>query len=438
MLLLERAALDLELDDAAVELVDLLGLRFRLHAEPRRRLVHQVDRLVGEEAVGDVTVRQGRRGDDRAVGDADAVMDLVLLLDAAQDRDRVLDRGLADEDRLETPRQRRVLLDVLPEFVERGGADAMQLATCEHGLQHVGRVHRALGLAGADERVQLVDEDDDLAFGGGDLGEDGLQALLELAAELGAGDERTQIERQEALFLQAVGHVAMGDAQRQSLDDRGLADARLADQDGIVLGPARQHLDGAADLLVAADDRVELPFARGGREVARIFLERVVAFLGARRVGAAAFADFLDRAVQILWADALARQRLSGRRALQKRHRQEQALGGDEAVACLFGDLLGLGEEARQFGRKKDLGAPAFDARHLVEHRLDRGQHGLRIAARGADQVGREAFLVIEQDFEEMFRRDLLMAAPLRQGLCRLHESLGPFGVFLELHDLTP
>ena len=91
-------------------------------------------------------------------------MDLVFLLEAAQDRDRVLDRRLADEDRLEAPRQRRVLLDVLAVFVERGRADAMQLAARQRRLQHVGRVHRAFGLAGADERVQLVDEDDDLAL----------------------------------------------------------------------------------------------------------------------------------------------------------------------------------------------------------------------------------------------------------------------------------
>ena len=124
----------------------------------------------------------------RAVGDAHAVMDLVFLLDAAQDRDRVLDRGLADEDRLEAPRQRRVLLDVLAVFVERGGADAMQLAARQRRLQHVGGVHRPFRLARAHQRVQFVDEDDDLAFGGGDLGEHGFEALLELAAELGAGD----------------------------------------------------------------------------------------------------------------------------------------------------------------------------------------------------------------------------------------------------------
>ena len=117
-LLLQRLALDLQLHDAAVELVQFLGLRVDRHAQPRRGLVHQVDRLVGQKAVGDVAVGEGRRGDDRAVGDAHAVVQFVFLLDAAQDRDRVLDRGLADIDRLEAPFERGVLLDVLAVFVQ--------------------------------------------------------------------------------------------------------------------------------------------------------------------------------------------------------------------------------------------------------------------------------------------------------------------------------
>ena len=95
----------------------------------------------------------------------------------------------------------------------------------------------------------------------GDLVEHGLQPLLELAAILRAGDQRAHVERQQLLVLQALRHVAVDDAQRQALDDGGLADAGLADQHRVVLGAARQHLDGAADLLVAADHRVELAVA---------------------------------------------------------------------------------------------------------------------------------------------------------------------------------
>ena len=48
------------------------------------------------------------------------------------------------------------------------------------------------------------------------------------------------------------------DALREALRDGGLADARLADERGVVLGPPRQDLDDALDLLLAPDDRVEL------------------------------------------------------------------------------------------------------------------------------------------------------------------------------------
>ena len=40
----------------------------------------------------------------------------------------------------------------------------VQLAAREHRLQHVRRVHRPFGRAGADHGVQLVDEQDDLAL----------------------------------------------------------------------------------------------------------------------------------------------------------------------------------------------------------------------------------------------------------------------------------
>ena len=145
-------------------------------------------------------------------------------------------RRLADEDRLEAPLQRGVLLDVLAVLVERGGADAVQLAARQHRLEHVRGVHRALGRARADDGVQLVDEQDDLAGRVGDLLEHGLQALLELAAVLGAGHQRAQVQRDDALVLEPLGHVAAHDALGQALDDGGLADARLADQHRVVLG----------------------------------------------------------------------------------------------------------------------------------------------------------------------------------------------------------
>ena len=75
----------------------------------------------------------------------------------------LLERRLLDHDRLEAPLEGGVALDVLAVLVERGRADALQLAARQRRLEDVGRVDRALGRAGADERVQLVDEQDAVA-----------------------------------------------------------------------------------------------------------------------------------------------------------------------------------------------------------------------------------------------------------------------------------
>ena len=100
-----------------------------------------------------------------------------------------------------------------------------------------------------------------------DLLEQGLEPILELAPVLGPRHQRPQVEGHDLLLLQRFGHVPADDPLRQPLHDGGLADARLADQDGVVLRPPGQHLDHPPDLLVPADHRVQLPLLRQVGEV---------------------------------------------------------------------------------------------------------------------------------------------------------------------------
>ena len=287
--------------------------------------------------------------------------------------------------------------------------------------------------------MHLVDEQDDAALGRGHLVQHGLQPLLELAAIFRAGDQRAHVERQQLLVADRFRHVAVDDAQREALDDRGLADAGLADQHRIVLGAARQHLDGAADLLVAADDRIELARPRGLGEVAGVFLQRVIGVLGARRIGGAALAQIVDRGVQRLRRHAGVRQDLAGLGALLHRQREQQALDGDEGVAGLLGDLLRVVEDARRRRRQVELaGAGALHLRQLGEREFDLLQRLARIAARLVDQAGAQALLVVEQDLQNVLRRELLVALAKRQRLRGLDEAARPFGVFLEIHGFTP
>src|SRR5579864_4850317 len=124
--------------------------------------------------------------------------------------------------------------------------------------------------------MQLVDEQHDLALRVGNLLQHGLETLLEFATILRARHQRAEVEPDNALVLQAFGDVTPDDAARQAFDDGGLADAGFTDEHGVVLGAARKYLDDAADLLVAADHRIQLAFTGEVREVAPVALEGLV------------------------------------------------------------------------------------------------------------------------------------------------------------------
>src|SRR5581483_3477945 len=171
-----------------------------LRSLSRSGLVDEVDRLVGEMPVLDVAIGELRGGVERLVGDLHAMVRLVAVAQPTQDLHGVVDRRFLDADLLEAALECCVALEVLAVLVERRGADRLQLAARQCGLEDRGRVDRALGSTGADEIVQLVDEENDVAPLH-DLLHDLLQALLELAAVLRAGDERSEVERVDLLVL---------------------------------------------------------------------------------------------------------------------------------------------------------------------------------------------------------------------------------------------
>ena len=122
---------------------------------------------------------------------------LEIGLEPLHDLDRIGDRRLVDVDLLEAADQRAVLLEELAVFLVGGRADAADRAGGERRLQQVGCVHRAArGGAGADHRVDLVDEQDRARILLEFL-DDLLQPLLEIAAIAGAGEQRAHVERED-------------------------------------------------------------------------------------------------------------------------------------------------------------------------------------------------------------------------------------------------
>ena len=118
-----------------------------------------------------------------------------------------------------------------------------------------------------------------------------LEALLEIAAVLGAGNQRAQIERVQGAVAEHVGHLALDDQARQALGDGRLAHARLADVERIILAAPAQDLDRALDLDRAPDQRIDAPGLRLRIEIGGVLLKRAralavaLAFAGRRFVG---------------------------------------------------------------------------------------------------------------------------------------------------------
>ena len=187
----------------------------------------------------------------------------VLRRDTAQDCDGVLNRRLTNEHLLETAFKSGVLFDVLAVLIQGCCADHAELATGQHGLEHVARIHCSFrATTGTNDRVKFVDKGDDLAVRSFDLAQNSLEAFLEFTAILRARNHPGQIKSDQLLVLQRFGDVACDDSLGEAFDDGGLTDAGLTDQNRVVLGSTRQHLDHAANFAIATNHRVQLALAR--------------------------------------------------------------------------------------------------------------------------------------------------------------------------------
>jgi hypothetical protein len=158
-------------------------------------------------------------------------------------------------------------------FAERGGADSAELAASKRRLQHVRGIHRAFGSAGADDGVDLVDEEDDLALG--------LLYLLNNIFQRSSNSPRYLVpairsprsRETSSLSRKRLGHIAEA--------------MRIARPSAIAVLPTpaspmsiglflvrRERIWMMRDLFVAADDWVELVLLRELGERAGVLGER--------------------------------------------------------------------------------------------------------------------------------------------------------------------
>ena len=174
---------------------------------------------------------------------------------------------------LKPPGKGCVLLEILFVFSPGRGGDRPQFTAGERRLEHVGRIPLPRLAAGADQRVGLVDEENDRRWRLLDLVNHALEPVLEFTFHARARLQQAQVERAERNVLQRLRHVAIGDPLGESFDDRRLSDARLAGEDRVVLPSPREDVDDLPHLGLAAPHRIDLAGLRAAGEVDRVLIE---------------------------------------------------------------------------------------------------------------------------------------------------------------------
>ena len=185
------------------------------------------------------------------------VIGFVVLCNAVQHLNGFVYGRLIDRYRLETAFQCRILFDIFAVFFKGGGTNNLYFPTGECRLQDICCIHGTLRISGTYQIVHLIDKQNDVAFLL-HLCQQALDTAFKLSAELGTGNQRSQIQQVYLLIFQMHGNVSGVDPQSNSLGNCRFADTGFTDQTGIVLGAAGENLNHPCNFLIPSNDCVQL------------------------------------------------------------------------------------------------------------------------------------------------------------------------------------
>ena len=201
LLAFDGLALDLQLFDLTVERVYLFRLGVHFQTQFGCGFIDQVDCLIRQEPVGDISGRKGHGRDDSVIFDTHFVVGLITLFQTTKDRDRCGLIRLIDHHFLESTLQGFIGFKIFLILIERSSTDRPQVTTCQCWFEDVRCVHRTGTLTGSDQGVYLINEQDDLTRSRNHFVDDAFESFLELTLVLSAGNQRTHIEGVDLFLL---------------------------------------------------------------------------------------------------------------------------------------------------------------------------------------------------------------------------------------------
>ncbi len=185
---------------------------------------------------------------------------------------------------------------------------------------------------------------------------------------------------------------------------------------GLFLVRRCQDLDGAPDLVVAADDRVELALLRPLGEVDGVLLQGLALLLGVGIVHRLATAHLVDGLLQRALAGAGIAQQVAELAPVVHRREHEQ-LGGDVLIIALLGQLVRLVEQAPEVVGDVHVSGRTLDLRQALQGLAQTGAQPVDVDVRLGQQVACRAALLVQQGQHQVCRLDELVVATHRETL---------------------
>ena len=108
------------------------------------------------------------------------------------------------------------------------------------------------------------------------------EPLFEIAAKFRACQKRSQVKGVNLHILQDVGNAAIMYFLHQSFGQGGFTHPRVPHQNRVVFPSAAEHLHGAFDFKLSADEGVELAHGRTFNQIDGVLFQGVCFFLFAR------------------------------------------------------------------------------------------------------------------------------------------------------------
>ncbi len=162
-------------------------------------------------------------------------------------------------------------------FIKGGGAYALNFAPRQCRLKHIAGIERTARTAGTHNGVYFVYKQNHIRRFLQFI-HHRFHTLFKLAAVLGAGHQRGNIQRHNALVEQDPRYLLLDDAQGQALGYSRLTNTRLTNQNGVVFLAACQYLTHTLNFLLPAHNRIQLTvFSQFGKVPAEIIQHRCLA-----------------------------------------------------------------------------------------------------------------------------------------------------------------